>query len=57
MLNHLLSVSKEEVNTIMHFHQSVLLNNTSIWTKREDNPDFNVNMGSFYGAEICELAG
>ena len=49
------TIRKEEVKTIMHSRKSLLFNNTSVWLKREGDPDFDVTMGSFDGAEICEL--
>ena len=51
------TINKEEVKTIMHSRKSLLFNNTSVWIKREGDPDFDVTMGSFDGAEICELVG
>ena len=41
----------------MHSCKSLLFNNTSVWIKREGYPDFDITMGSFDGAEICELVG
>ena len=41
----------------MHSRKSLLFNNTSVWIKRECDPDFDVTMGSFAGADICELVG
>ena len=51
------TINKEEVKTIMHSRESLLFNNTSVWIKREGDPDFDVTMGRFDGAEICELVG
>ena len=51
------TISKEEVKTIMHSRKSLLFNNTSVWIKREGDPEFDVTMGSFDDAEICELVG
>ena len=48
----LATISKEEVKIIMHSSKSLLLNNTSVWIKREENPDFNITMGSFDPVEI-----
>ena len=39
----------------MHSRKSILFNNTSVWIKREGNPDFDVTMGSFEVAEFCGL--
>ena len=42
----------------MHSRKSLLFNNTSVWVKKEGDPDIDVTMGgSFDGAEICELVG
>ena len=51
------NVSEEEEETIMHCRKSMLFNNTEIWVKKDDKKDFDVTMGSFDGAEICELVG
>ena len=41
----------------MNSRKSLLFNNTSVLVKREGHPDFDITMGSFDGAEICELVG
>ena len=55
----LVNTSDEEINTIMHSRimHSLLFNNTAIWIKKNGDPDFDVTMGSFDGAELCELVG
>ena len=53
----LVNISDEEINTIMHSRKSLLFNNTDIWIKKNGDPDFDVTMGSFDGAELCELVG
>ena len=50
-------ISSEKEETIMHYRKSLLFKNTDIWIKKEDNKDFDVTMGSFDGAEVCELVG
>ena len=40
----------------MHARKSLLFNKDEIWVKK-DNPEFNVTMGSYDGAEVCELVG
>ena len=37
-------IIKEEVKTIMHSRKSLLFNVTSVWIKREGDPDFEVTM-------------
>ena len=41
----------------MHSRKFLLFNNTDIWIKKNGDPDFDVTMGSFDGAELCELVG
>ena len=53
----LVNISDEEINTIMHSKKSLLFNITDIWIKKNGDPDFDVTMGSFDGAELCELVG
>ena len=43
--------------TIMHCKKSLLFNNSDIWIQKEGNKDFDVTMGSFDDAEVCELVG
>ena len=51
-----LPVDDNTVDIIMHCRKSLLFDGRSIWNKK-DNPSFDVTMGSFDGAEICELVG
>ena len=51
----LVNISDEKVDTIMHWRKSLLFNNTDIWIKRYGDPDFDVRIESFDGAELCEL--
>ena len=41
----------------MHSRKSLLFNNTDICIKKNGDPDFDVTMGSFDGAELCKLVG
>ena len=41
----------------MHARKSLLFTNDSTWVKKGDDPSFDVTMGSFDGAEVCELVG
>ena len=40
----------------MHSRKSLLFSNNDIWVKK-DNLTLDVTMGSFNGAEVCELVG
>ena len=51
----LVNISDEEISTIMHSRKSLLFNNTDIWIRKNGDPDFDVTMGSFDDAELCEL--
>ena len=50
-------ISREVVNVIKQARKSLLFNGDEIWIKKGENPLFDVPMGSFDGAEICELVG
>ena len=41
----------------MHCRKTLLFTNTDIWIKKESSKDFDVTMGNFDGAEICEFVG
>ena len=53
----LVKISDEEINTIMHSRKSLLFNNIAIWIKKNEDPDFDLTMGSFDGVELCKLLG
>ena len=50
-------IRSDEEETILHSRKSLLFNNSDIWIKKEDNKGFDITMGSFGGAKICELVG
>ena len=54
--NHV-SISTDDHQTILHAKQSLLFNNGNPWQKRNSNTLFDVTMGSYDGAETCELVG
>ena len=41
----------------MHCRKSLLFDNETAWTKKNHNNMFDVTMGSFDRAEVCELIG
>ena len=45
------------ITMIKHARKSVLFNREQPWVKRNNDSMFDVTMGSFDGAEICELVG
>ena len=51
-----ITISAQEEEVIWHARKSLLFSSNSTWVKREGE-QFDVTMGSFDGAEICELVG
>ena len=49
-------VSSQTVDIVMHARKSLLFDQDSTWVKKEDTL-FDVTMGSYDGAEVCELVG
>ena len=49
-------VTETELNIIKHARKSLLFSNAGTWAKKGDD-SFDVTMGSFDGAEVCELVG
>ena len=52
-----LNISDESVQIIKHCRKSLLFNNNTPWAKKSTAENFDVTMGSYDGAEICELVG
>ena len=50
-------ISDWEVEVIMQARKTLLFNNGEPWCKRNNEDDFDVPMGSYDGAEVCELVG
>ena len=50
-------IPDEHVSIIKHARKSLLFNPNKPWVKRNNNSMFDVAMGSFDGAEVCELIG
>ena len=42
---------------IFHCRRSLLFHNNEPWIKTDNSGDFDVTIGSYDGAELCELAG
>jgi hypothetical protein len=53
----LATITENDISIIKHARKSLLYNG-KLWTKKDgSNSLFDVTMGSFDGAEICELVG
>ena len=52
------NISEKEIEIIKHARKSLLFSHGTEWVKKNsDNDLFDVTMGSFDGAELCELVG
>ena len=52
-----ITITDEEVDIIQHSRKSLLFSKGRAWMKKEGLGLFDVAMGSYDGAEICELVG
>ena len=50
-------ISDDDIEIIMHARKSLLFDKDSPWAKKDSTSTFDVTMGSFDGAEVCELVG
>ena len=50
-------ISDENLRIITHCRESLLYNNYEPWKKKDTDSCFDVTMGRYNGAEVCELAG
>ena len=50
-------ITDEEQEVIAHARRSLLFNNKEPWCKKDHNNLFDVTMGAYDGAEVCELVG
>ena len=48
------TIEGKVIKTIYHARKSLLFDKDNVWLKK-DNPEFEVTMGSYDGAELCEL--
>lgn len=50
-------ISERDIGIIKHARKSLLFHDNHAWVKRNSTNAFDVTMGSYDGAEICELVG
>ena len=50
------TIEEKVIKTVYHGHKSLLFDKENAWVKN-DNPEFDGTMGSYDGAELCELVG
>ena len=51
------NISRKDIEGIFHCSRSLLFHDNGPWIKKDNNSDFDVSMGSYDRAEVCELAG
>ena len=51
------TITNDDRHIIMHAKQALLFHNDQPWTKKDSTDLFDVTMGSYDGAETCELVG
>ena len=51
------SISQENIRIIKHCRTSLLFYNKEPWKKKEHESSFDVTIGSYDNAELCELIG
>ena len=49
------TIRDKDIDIIMHCRKSLLFDKETAWTKKNHSDMFDVTMGSFDGAEVCEL--
>ena len=53
----IIEIEEKVINIIKHARKPLLFHNGIAWVKKEGNPLFDVTMGSYNGADVCELVG
>ena len=51
------NITDNDIDLIKHTCNTILTYNNKIWIKKDNNTLFDVPMGSFFGAELCDLIG
>ena len=51
-----ISITNKDIETIFHARKSLLYYNDEPWVKKGES-NFEVSMGAYDGAEVCELIG
>ena len=50
-------ITNHDICIIKHSRKTFLFNNNQPWQKKSGDPDFDVPMGCYDGAEVCKLVG
>ena len=54
-INYAKGFSQDDLGIIMHARKSLLFDKGTAWSKKNSDNTFDVTMGSFDGAEVCEF--
>ena len=57
LANSYCAISQDEIDTVVHCCKSVLIYKNCAWSKKDMDDGFDIPLGSFHGAEVCELVG
>ena len=52
-----ISIKDEDIKMIKHTCKSIMSYDNNSWIKKEQESSFDVPMGSYFGAELCDLIG
>ena len=52
-----INITEQGLSIIMQSRKTLLFQNSESWVKKTGNEDFDVPMGCYDGAEVCELVG
>ena len=50
-----IGIINQEMSIIMHSRNTLLFNKNQLWVKKSGNEEFDVPVGCFDGAELCEI--
>ena len=50
-------IKNEDIQLIEHTCKTIVTYDNRTWIKKDSNSQFDVPMGSFFGAELCDLVG
>ena len=50
-----IDITNQEMSIIMHSRNALLFNKNQLWVKKYGNEEFDVPVGCFDGAELCEI--
>ena len=51
----MIEITDQDLAIIMQTRKTLLFQNTEPWVKKSETEDFDVPMGCYDGAEVCEL--